>query len=142
MPTDDMLDEHRTRVITESKWGDKDMRDSLNSNSLQISPVMAAEREKLSKAKKTGDGKGKKRDGKPNQNGQNGQNGQSDGKKPRKELQCSLCGPTAGHVDMHCYHKHDTEEAQKKIATNRTLPDMSKHFKQLDFATKKRGGPG
>ena len=136
-----MLNKHRTRVITENKWGDKDMKESLNSNSLHLSLVMQAEKEKAAKNKKK-DGKGQKRDGKANQeNGQNGNGQNGNAKKAKKELHCSHCGPNAGHTDLHCYHDPNTEAAKAKIAENRKNPEMSKHFKQLDHALKKRANP-
>ena len=114
------------------------MKESLLSNSLHLSPVMQAEKEKTAKSKKNNDGKGKKRDGKANADG--GKDG-NPAKKGKKDLQCSHCGPTAGHTDLHCYHDHQTETAKAKIAENRKNPDMSKHFKQLDHAMKKRSNP-
>ena len=133
-----MLSKHRSRVITESRWGDKAMKASLNSNSLQISPTLKAEKEKSDKAKKGNDqknGNGKKK------NGNSNNSGSSDAKKSKKSgIMCSLCGPESTHSDLTCFKSHTTPEALAKIEENKKNPDMKRHFKSLEHAARKRNG--
>ena len=144
MPTDDLFNKHRSRVLTESKWGDKAMKASLNSNSLQISPTIKANKDKEKettqkrKGNNGGNNSGNNKNGqkKPNETGANDQNA----KKPKKEGTCSLCGVSCGHTDLTCFSSHTTTDAKAKIEENRRNPEMKRHFRQLDHAARKRSG--
>ena len=51
---------------------------------------------------------------------------------------CSVHGLNCGHNDLTCFDDHTTEESKKKIEANRASDKMKNHFRELDFAAKKR----
>ena len=135
MATEPLRLEFQNRLYNDNKHGVKDIRASLLSNSFKPSPVQTAEKEKKKNDKDGKESKKRKKDAKDDK--KDGSDGSKDSKK-KKTGDCSLCGLNAGHNDVTCWHKHDTEEAKKTIAENRAKGDMKKFFKALDTAAAKR----
>lgn len=135
LATETLRMELQQRLHHDHKWGVKEIKASLTSNSFKPSPS-ASDKDKK-KDSNVKDGKvGNKRKGK---GGEAAPTDDKDKKKKKKsDLDCSLCGLSSGHTDSTCWKRHDIDESIKIITANRLKPEMKKHFKAIDNAKAKR----